>query len=158
LLLEIFGLIGFDYDLQVLDQSAGAPTNDLAQALQDIAGAFPMVLFTPRWFSSVYLKLDRRYQRAQAIVDKYLHRMIAQELEESSASRAERKRTSLIASLVASLQTDEAVEAMKGEEDQKGILFIKIGGVILFDVDHSCSRSHTSRSTQRDDTFSGGWF
>jgi hypothetical protein len=46
--------------------------------------------------------------------------MIEQELGETEESRTQRKRTSLIASLVASLQPDEKLEATKREEDKKG--------------------------------------
>lgn len=46
--------------------------------------------------------------------------MIDKELEASPESRAERKETSLIASLVASLQADDQEEAKKPIEDRKG--------------------------------------
>jgi hypothetical protein len=46
--------------------------------------------------------------------------MIEQELRETPQMRAERKRTSLIASLVESLQQDEKVEEKKSEETKKG--------------------------------------
>jgi hypothetical protein len=46
--------------------------------------------------------------------------MIEQELRETPEMRAERKRTSLIASLVDSLQEDEKLEAKKSEETKKG--------------------------------------
>ncbi|CAF3315426.1 unnamed protein product [Rotaria sp. Silwood2] len=47
--------------------------------------------------------------------------MIEQEFNESPESRAQRKRTSLIASLVDSLQMDEEAEAKKSEEQKKGL-------------------------------------
>ena len=46
--------------------------------------------------------------------------MIEQELAKNLESIAQRKRTSLIASLVSSLQQDEKEEAKKNEEDKKG--------------------------------------
>ena len=46
--------------------------------------------------------------------------MIEQELEETPQARFERKKTSLIASLVASLQEDEKIEASKSDEEKKG--------------------------------------
>jgi hypothetical protein len=48
--------------------------------------------------------------------------MIEQELAESPESIAQRKRTCLIASLVASLQSDEKMEATKNDEERKGCL------------------------------------
>jgi hypothetical protein len=50
--------------------------------------------------------------------------MIEQELRETPQMRTERKRTSLIASLVDSLQQDEKLEANKSEETKKGRLII----------------------------------
>ncbi|CAF0917554.1 unnamed protein product [Rotaria sordida] len=47
--------------------------------------------------------------------------MIEQEQNETSDAIAERKRTSLIASLVTSLQPDEQIEANKSEEEKKGL-------------------------------------
>jgi hypothetical protein len=46
--------------------------------------------------------------------------MIQQELRETPQMRAERKKTSLIASLVDSLQRDENLEEKKSEENEKG--------------------------------------
>jgi hypothetical protein len=46
--------------------------------------------------------------------------MIEQELRQTPEMRSERKRTSLIASLVNSLQQDEKLEEKKLEEDKKG--------------------------------------
>ncbi|CAF1316755.1 unnamed protein product [Rotaria sordida] len=47
--------------------------------------------------------------------------MIDQELAEPSEAREHRKKTSLIASLVDSLQTDEKAEESKHEEEKKGL-------------------------------------
>ncbi|CAF5135100.1 unnamed protein product [Rotaria sp. Silwood1] len=46
--------------------------------------------------------------------------MVEEKMSESPDSIAEHKKTSLIASLVSSLQTDEKAEAKKKEEDKKG--------------------------------------
>jgi len=58
--------------------------------------------------------------------------MVEQELGENEESRAQRKRTSLIASLVASLQIDEKLEATKREEDKKGKDYLNIYIYIYF--------------------------
>ena len=81
---------------------------------------FQMVSFSPRFLSKIYTNLSPRYRQSKTIINKYLNQMIEKELNESSESRAERKRTCLIASLVASLQQDEKAEAMKNEEAKKG--------------------------------------
>lgn len=72
------------------------------------------------------MKLSRRLQKSRAIVDKYLNQITENELQKSPHSRIERKRTSLIASLVSSLQEDEKIETIKTEEDQKGNMNISL--------------------------------
>ena len=47
--------------------------------------------------------------------------MVDRELNENAASRMERKRTCLIASMVASMQQDEQAEASKPEETKRGL-------------------------------------
>ncbi|UJR27840.1 hypothetical protein I4U23_009106 [Adineta vaga] len=123
LLLQIFGLIAFDFDLGILNQDDNQhkEKNDLNQALDDILSVVNVVFYTPRLFSRIYLTLNPRYRRARTIVQKYIYRMIEQELGETDDSRMQRKRTSLIASLVGALQQDEKAEAMKREEDKKGL-------------------------------------
>ncbi|CAF1445348.1 unnamed protein product, partial [Rotaria sp. Silwood1] len=121
LLLEIFGLIAFDYDLETLDKNDSGNKNELTKALRDIMSTFRMTVYAPRIISIIYLKWSSRYQQAQATVERYLNKMIEQEMVESPDSIAQRKKTSLIASLVSSLQTDERAEARKKEEDKKGL-------------------------------------
>jgi cytochrome P450 len=118
LTLAIFGFIGFDYDLETLN--GRKKNNELTEALRYVMSLFEIVSLSPRTLGMIYLKLNRRYQKSQTIIDKYLNQMAEKELNENPESRAERKRTCLIASLVASLQKDEKVEAMKNEEDKKG--------------------------------------
>ncbi|CAF3738373.1 unnamed protein product [Rotaria sp. Silwood1] len=85
-----------------------------------------MLLYSPTILSTIYLKFSRRHRRARVIIERYFHRMIEQELAESAESIAQRKRTSLIAALVASLQKDENAEAAKREEVKKGKLVLEI--------------------------------
>jgi cytochrome P450 len=121
LLLQIFGFIAFDFDLGAfVDHTHTKGTNELNKALDDMISIMNIVFFSPRFFSKIYLTLNLRYRRARATVEQYLDRMIEQELGESEESRTQRKRTSLIASLVASLQQDEKLEASKCEEDKRG--------------------------------------
>jgi hypothetical protein len=120
LFLSIFGYIGFDYDLETLNDDGTENNNELTQEFQYKMSLFQMVSYSPRFLSKIYVNLSRRYRRSQAIINKYLNQITEQELKESPESRAERKRTCLIASLVSSLQEDEKAEAMKNESDKKG--------------------------------------
>jgi hypothetical protein len=126
LLLEIFGLIAFDYDLETLDSNNNEKkgNNELTQALNDMLNVMDIVFFAPRSLTVLYLKLNFRYQRARRVIKNHLNQMIERELNENPKSRLERKRTCLIASLADSLQQDENAEAMKNEEDRKGKLFL----------------------------------
>ncbi len=120
LLLSIFGFVAFDYDLQTLDEEDNNNQNELTHALRInlktsmILARFPIII------GRIYLLLNLEYRRARATIDRYLQQMIDQELRETPETRAERKKTSLIASLVASLQQDEKFEETKSEEDKKG--------------------------------------
>ena len=124
LVLSIFGFIAFDYDLETLD---GKDTNgnELTLALQDFVSAFQALMFLPFRLGSLYWRFNPRYRRARQIIQRYLYRMMEQELAEDEESRVQRKRTCLIASLVSSLQTDEIAEAAKSEEDKRGKVSLK---------------------------------
>jgi hypothetical protein len=119
LLLSIFGYIAFDYDLQTLDNEYNSQKNELTQALHVHLGAVTIAILLPRIIGRIYL-LNPAYRQALSTIDRYLEQMIEQELRETPEMRAQRKRTSLIASLVDSLQQDEKLEAKKSEEDKKG--------------------------------------
>ncbi|CAF1482806.1 unnamed protein product [Rotaria sp. Silwood1] len=128
LLLEIFGFIGFDYDFDTL---RGTNNNELTQALRSYVGALELGFYLPNFFFNAYLKLNPKCRRARTIIKRYLYRMMEQELTETSESRAQRKKTSLIASLVASLQTDEQAEERKSEDKRKGLIQREILGEML---------------------------
>ncbi len=120
LMLAMFGFIGFNYDFETLNDDESENNNELTKELQYKMSVFQMVSFSPRFLSKIYTNFSQRYRRSQGIINKYLNQMTEKELNESPESRAERKRTCLIASLVASLQQDEKSEAMKNEQDKKG--------------------------------------
>ncbi|CAF4524344.1 unnamed protein product [Rotaria sp. Silwood2] len=120
-MLAIFGFIAFDYDLRTLEEDHKTGSNELAEALEVINNAFQLVTYAPRWLSILYLKLSSRHQRAKKLVEQYLYRIIEQEMNESPELRAQRKRTSLIASLVGSIPFDEKNEATKREEEKTGL-------------------------------------
>ncbi len=121
LLLAIFGLIAFDYDLQTLDDENSAGQNELTVALRDFLSTFQMTLKLPNFIAAVYLKFNSKYQRAHAVIERYLYQMMEREMSQSKEEIEQRKRTCLIASLVNSLQKDEAMEARKRDEDKEGI-------------------------------------
>jgi len=123
LILSIFGLIGFDYDFQVLEETNVNNKNELTKALYDFIDTFVITFYMPEFASKIYLKISPRYRHAMIIINKYLNRMIEQEQSKTPEEIAERKRTSLIASLVTSIQQNEISEATKPEDEKKGILF-----------------------------------
>lgn len=120
LLLAIFGFIAFDYDLETLKNERNSKNNELTGALQDFLDTFNTMLFLPTSLAKIYFRVSPRFRHAQRIIERYFNRMIEQELVESAQFRADRKRTSLIASLVSSLQEDERKEASKAEDERKG--------------------------------------
>ncbi|CAF1131795.1 unnamed protein product [Adineta steineri] len=121
LLLAIFGLIGFDYDMETLDNDNDTNKNELTKALQYFLSNFNIMLFSPKILSTIYFKLSSQYRQSQKTIEQYFDRMIKQELDNGKELIAQRKRTSLIASLVGSLQQDEEMETNKSEEDRKGL-------------------------------------
>ncbi len=119
LLLQIFGLISFDYDLEAFSEDE-SNQNELTKALHDFMSACEVVFFSSPIVGTIYTKLSRRHQQAKAVIARYIHNMIDNEMTASRESIAERKRTCLIASFVASLQEDEEAEAKKSEDEKKG--------------------------------------
>jgi hypothetical protein len=118
--LAIFGFIGFDYDLQTLEESNINKKNKLAQALSDFLDIFIRTTQLPNFVSEIYLKFSPKYRRTRAVIEEYSNQIIDQELRKTPEEIAERKRTSLISSLVGALQQDEQAEAAKPEQEKKG--------------------------------------
>jgi len=118
--LAIFGFIAFDYDLQTLEESNINKKNKLKEALNDFIEIFVQIRRLPYFVGKLYLKFSPRYQRARATIEESLNKIIEQEQKKSPEEIAEKKRTSLIASLIASLQQDEKAEASKSEQEKKG--------------------------------------
>ena len=122
--LAIFGFLGFNYDLQTLEESNINSKNKLTQALGDFVEIFIQTTRLPNFLSEVYLKFSPRYQRARVTIEQYLNQIIEQEQSKTPEEIAAQKRTSLIASMVTSLQQDEKAEAAKPEQDRKGTFLI----------------------------------
>lgn len=120
LLLEIFGFIGFDYELGALDENS-SNQNELAQALRVFMSSNNLIVYTPPFFGKMYAKLSRQHRKAKAIITRYIYEVIDNEMAESEEMRLQRKRHCLIASLIASMQKDETAEASKNEDERKGM-------------------------------------
>ena len=114
--MAVFGFIAFDYDLQTLDDNQ----NELTEAFYSLLNTMQTIFQLPMFFARMFLFFNLKVRRARAVIDQYLERMIEHELNATADMRAERKRTSLIASLVTSLQEDEKSEVNKSEEEKKG--------------------------------------
>ena len=113
LLLAIFGLIGFNYDLETLDDERVASNNELTRSLRNIINSIMPILCLPRIMAKIYVNVDYRQRRTRAVVERYIDKIIEHEQTINSELIAQPKQTSLIASLVASLQ--------RNEEEKKGI-------------------------------------
>ena len=121
LLFAIFGYVAFDYDLETLDEKYTDGTgNELMKALRIFIDTFVMAFRVPLFVIKTYLMVSPRYRRALATIHKHLNRIIDIELSKTPDEITQRKRTSLIASLVDSLQQNEKLEATKSEENKKG--------------------------------------
>ncbi|CAF3333815.1 unnamed protein product [Rotaria sp. Silwood2] len=123
LLLAIFGLIGFNYDLETLDSDISAQKNEFVQAFRELLKPFDIALYLPSTLLAIYSKIHPRIRRLKATLHRNLFEIMKNELNESSELISRRKRTCLVASLVASLQTDEELEATKTEKEKKGIKY-----------------------------------
>ncbi|CAF1385866.1 unnamed protein product [Rotaria sp. Silwood1] len=131
LLLEIFGFIGFDYDLQMLGDDDSAKNNRLTKSLKDFLDILFFALLLPSTLAKIYLKLNSRDCQAMNVFREYADRIIEQEKNKGSQSILERKRKCLIASLVGSWQQDEKIETTLPEEKQRGLSFNEILSEIL---------------------------
>lgn len=120
LLMAVFGYVAFDYDLQTLDGQEDRP-NELTQAFYYLLNATQILLALPIYMGKIFISLNFRAQRARKVIDRYLTNMIEQELQSAPEMSEQRKRTSLIASLVTSLQENEQIEMNKSEDEKKGL-------------------------------------
>ena len=77
LTLQIFGFIGFDFDLGTMNDSQQKNSrNELNQALDSILNMVNIAFFAPKFFSKIYFTLNPRYRQARTTLRKYLYRMI----------------------------------------------------------------------------------
>ncbi|CAF1510247.1 unnamed protein product [Rotaria sordida] len=86
----------------------------------------------PSLMAKIYLKFSPQYRQSMNIISKHLNGMMEQERSRGRESIVERKTTSLIASLVYSLQQDEKSEAAKSKDKQKEVL--RFGPPVSFTV------------------------
>ena len=113
LLLGIFGWIGFNYDLEMLDDENNPTNNELTRALRDIVNSIMPILCLPRIAAKIYVSLSYRQRRARQVIERHIYKIIEHEQTVNSETVERRKHTSLIASLVASLR--------KNDEDKRGM-------------------------------------
>lgn len=122
LLIDIFGLIGFGYDLHALDNDDSSDKNELAHALHTYIDTTVMFAQLPEFIGRLYLLCNLKYRRARRVIDRSLNQMIEQELQEASETKAERKMTSFITSLITSMREVESTEMTSdNDENKKGI-------------------------------------
>jgi cytochrome P450 len=113
--MALFGHIAFNYDFEM------PISNALTQALHDYLDVFHTTLRMPQIMGKIYLKFSSKYREAKLTIEQHFDRIIKQEQNENSESIDDQTRTSLIASLVNSMQKDEKIEALKSEEEKKGL-------------------------------------
>lgn len=124
LILDIFGIIAFNFDLKILDNTNEVSSKELIEALHDFLSTYKIITYLPRILAGICLRLYPRHQRAKKIIEKNLYRVMDQELNTSEDMIGQKKKRSFISSLVSSLQKDEKAEALKNEEEKQGkILF-----------------------------------
>ncbi|CAF3663560.1 unnamed protein product [Rotaria sp. Silwood1] len=145
LVLETFSLMFFDYSLPTMDNQGDKDKNEFAHALHTVLDAIMTVIKMPTFIDRLYLLLNLKYRRSRDLVNRHLHHMIEQELQEAPMMRAERKKISLIASLIASLQQDEKIEALKTEEDRKGESSTLFRNSVLAKIKDKASTSTVSK-------------
>lgn len=128
--LAIFGYIAYDYDFNTLDESNSMGDHELVQAIRSFLTTFQMVFYCPRFVSTIYFKLSRQHRKARATIERYVYKMMEQELAQSAESIAERKRTWLIASLIGSLRKDEQIGTVNNEKQKTGRMMNHIDMII----------------------------
>ncbi|CAF0823383.1 unnamed protein product [Rotaria sordida] len=116
---DIFGFIGFDYDLQTLGNDDSSQSNRLKKSLKDYLDVIALALLLPVTIAKIYVKFNSRYRQALNVIREYTDRLIEQEQGKRSETILERKRKCLIASLVGSRQQDEKIELALPEEKRK---------------------------------------
>jgi len=117
LLLAIFGFIAFDFDLQTLNDEHCSKKHELTEAFTNFLDVFPTIVKAPLFIGRIYLFFNRKFQQSRVIIHRYIYQMIEQELGESDGRRIERRRTSLVASLVSLLQKHETTKTEEQNHD-----------------------------------------
>ncbi|CAF3837684.1 unnamed protein product [Rotaria sp. Silwood1] len=123
LFLKVFEAIAFDYDPSV-DTSASS-SSSLSSALADFiqeSGRVMLAAGLPRFLQHLFLRLNRKYQQARAIVHDHVLAIINQEL--SRVESTDQKPNTLIESLVSSLRDD----GLTKEELFDEVLLFIVGG------------------------------
>ncbi|CAF1263043.1 unnamed protein product [Adineta steineri] len=130
LLLDLFTLITFDYDLGNLKRLAKSAISlntkenfelsEMTNALFTWLNTLKRITINgiPYFINYYLLKFDRKFQNALKILEKYIEKIIIHCQQETDPDM---KPINLVASLVSSLQDDENLERLKPEIEKKGI-------------------------------------
>jgi cytochrome P450 len=152
LMLDTFSLLTYDYDLgnlKYLSEIANrrntetkTEQSELCIAMSIWLNALKRVTINgmPTFLNNYLLKFDKKYQKALAILESYIEKIIQKCQEEINPNA---RPVNLVASLVSSLQHDEASEKRKPEKEKTGItkkeLLGEVLGLILAGFDTSSS-------------------
>lgn len=132
LLFAIFGYVAFDYDLHTLDDGADKEGTRLTQALRTFLDTYVKAFRVPMFVVQLYLMFSPHYRQALSTIHNHLNEIIDAELSKTQQEIAERKRTSLIASLINSIETTDQNNFEMNKTDRKGIFLDYFRFVILF--------------------------
>lgn len=112
LTMNVIGFIGFDCDF---DAHVDSP---IKKAFLDFIFHGTLLMITPwvpRWLGKIYLRCNRKYQRAYRLIHKLAEKLVKEEQNKQSGIEDERPKT-LIGSLVSSLN-----EEAKDEDTSSGL-------------------------------------
>ncbi|CAF3956460.1 unnamed protein product, partial [Didymodactylos carnosus] len=82
----------------------------------------------PAFINYYLLKFDKIYQNALKLLENYSYKIISKCQQETDLNK---KAINLVASLVSTLQEDEAAEMLKHEEDKTGLTKHELLGEVL---------------------------
>ncbi|CAF3510932.1 unnamed protein product [Rotaria sp. Silwood1] len=136
---------------ETLDGEDISKKNELLRALRDMISSIMPIIYLPTIVAKIYVTLSLRQRRARKVIERYIDKMIQHELAASSESVVQRKRTSLIASLVDALQNNQKLESIKSEEEKKGKMQNKRIRLKFTDHELSCFFSYLSIGLSRDE-------
>ncbi|CAF0776308.1 unnamed protein product [Rotaria sordida] len=140
LMLDTFSLLTFDYDLDNLNHlseitnrrntETKTEPSEMSFAMSIWLNALKRVTVNgmPTFVNDYLLKIDRQYQHAFGILENHVENIIQNCQKEMDPNA---RPVNLVASLISSLQKDEATEKRKPEKEQIGITKKELLGEVL---------------------------